>query len=152
MANLTQEQADKVRELVNSGAKLGDIQKFLNEKFGLNMTYMEVRFMVDDLDLTIKDAKSAPAPAPSPAEAEKPAAPAEPQEQQGGVTVEISPVQRPGAITGGKVTFSDGVSANWELDADGRLRLDGADPSYRPSQADVADFQEKLRTILSAQY
>ncbi len=138
---LSLEQKETVKQWINDGAKLVDVQKLLSEKFNIKMTYMDVRFLVDDLDLTMVDPKSE-----EPAQEAKQEAVEAPQQ---GVTVEINPVQRPGVITGGIVTFSDGVQANWELDADGRLHLGGTAPDYRPSQEDVMDFQEKLRTILS---
>lgn len=157
MAQLTNEQIAAVAELVNGGAKLGDVQKFLNEQFGISMTYMEVRFLVDDLDLTVKDPKveekkTEEAPATSGDTSAQPEQSAENASVQGGVTVEISPVQIPGTIVSGKVTFTDGVTSMWSLDANGRLQLEGAAPDYRPSQADIEDFQQKLQTILSGQY
>ena len=34
---------------------LSDIQKKINDDFGIVMTYMDVRFLVDDLDLDLID-------------------------------------------------------------------------------------------------
>ena len=34
---------------------LSDVQKKINSDFGIVMTYMDVRFLVDDLDLTLVD-------------------------------------------------------------------------------------------------
>ena len=117
---LSSEQKEAVKQWINDGAKLVDVQKLLSEKFNVKMTYMDVRFLVDDLDLTMRDPKTEAKEEakPEPAEAETP--------KQGGVTVEVNPVQRPGVLTGGNVTFSDGVQATWELDAEGRLHLGGA--------------------------
>lgn len=149
---LTQEQSDEIKKSLQGGANVGDIQKLLSEKFGINMTYMDVRFLLDDLNLELVDK-----PEPKKPEAEASASPAEvpaslkaPQAQLGGVQLELSPVMRPGMIAAGNVTFSDGVKASWEIDQDGRLRLDGAAPDYRPSDADLADFQTKLRSALGA--
>lgn len=140
---LSSEQKEAVKQWINDGAKLVDVQKLLSEKFNVKMTYMDVRFLVDDLDLTMRDPKTEAKEEakPEPAEPETP--------KQGGVTVEVNPVQRPGVLTGGNVTFSDGVQVTWELDAEGRLHLGGAAEDYRPSQEDIIDFQEKLRAILS---
>lgn len=140
---LSSEQKEAVKQWINDGAKLVDVQKLLSEKFNVKMTYMDVRFLVDDLDLTMRDPKTEAKEEakPEPAETETP--------KQGGVTVEVNPVQRLGILTGGNVTFSDGVQATWELDAEGRLHLGGAAEDYRPSQEDIIDFQEKLRAILS---
>ena len=133
--------------------KLVEVQKLLNEKFGINMTYMEVRFLVDDLDISMPDPSSAETSAaqPAAADAQEPAQqePAQQEPQAQGILVEVNPVQRPGVLTGGTVRFSDGVQATWELDAEGRLQLGGIAEDYRPSQDDIMDFQQKLRTILS---
>lgn len=150
MANeLSFEQKETVKTWINEGMKLVEVQKLLNEKFGINLTYMEVRFLVDDLDLTMPDPKPAET---SPAKGDVGAAQADsaqPEQPSQGVLVEVNPVQRPGVLTGGTVRFSDGVQATWELDAEGRLQLGGIADDYRPSQDDVMDFQQKLRTILS---
>ena len=45
----------KVGEWVAQGLKLSDIQNRLVSELGVTMTYMEVRFLVDDLKLTLKD-------------------------------------------------------------------------------------------------
>ena len=34
---------------------LSDVQKKINTDFGMVLTYMDVRFLVDDLDLTLVD-------------------------------------------------------------------------------------------------
>ena len=54
------------------GAKLSEIQTRLASEFGLKLTYMEVRFLVDDLKLTPKDPEPPKVAAPV-AEAAKPA-------------------------------------------------------------------------------
>jgi hypothetical protein len=52
---LTPEQKKTVSEWVASGDNLSAIQKKLSEQFKFSMTYMDVRFLVDDLNLAIKD-------------------------------------------------------------------------------------------------
>jgi hypothetical protein len=47
--NLDDTQKKKVTAWINEGLKLADIQKRLGTDFGLNVTYMEVRMLVDDL-------------------------------------------------------------------------------------------------------
>jgi len=50
--------ADQKRQIglwVNEGMGLSDIQKKINDDFGIVMTYMDVRFLVDDLDLDLID-------------------------------------------------------------------------------------------------
>ena len=52
---LTAEQQDRVRQWIADGLKLSDVQKRLETEFGLRPTYMEVRFLVDDLRVMPKD-------------------------------------------------------------------------------------------------
>lgn len=76
---LTPEQKQTVGTWVAAGDNLSAIQKKLNEQFKVSMTYMDVRFLVDDLNLELKD----PAPRVSadlskaaPAQPKAPSAPA----------------------------------------------------------------------------
>jgi hypothetical protein len=52
---LTPEQKQAVSEWVSAGDNLSAIQKKLTEQFKVSMTYMDVRFLVDDLNLALKD-------------------------------------------------------------------------------------------------
>ncbi|MDF9826384.1 hypothetical protein M2447_000465 [Ereboglobus sp. PH5-10] len=61
---LTTEQKTAVANWIAAGDTLADVQKKLAGQFNLTLTYMDVRFIVDDLDLTLKD--PAPPPVPSP--------------------------------------------------------------------------------------
>lgn len=142
---LTQEQSDEVKQWLSEGAKIGEVQKRLSEKFGINLTYMDVRFLIDDLNLEIVDKPDPKAQQPQ-GEALENSEVGQPQ--GGGVSIELSSVMRPGMIAAGSVVFSDGVKASWEIDQNGRLRLEGAPDAYRPSESDLMDFQNKLRDAL----
>ncbi len=73
---LTPEQIQAVGAWIAAGDNLSAVQKKLLEQFKITMTYRDVRFLVDDLDLALKDAapkvdasdvsKAPPAAAPSP--------------------------------------------------------------------------------------
>ena len=52
---LTPEQKQTVASWVAAGDNLSAIQKKLSEQFQVSMTFRDVRFLVDDLDLTLKD-------------------------------------------------------------------------------------------------
>jgi len=52
---LTPEQHTVVAGWVAAGDNLSTIQKKLRESFQLSLTYMDVRFLVDDLNLQLKD-------------------------------------------------------------------------------------------------
>lgn len=79
--SLTPEQKQTVAAWVAAGDNLSAIQKKLADTFKLSLTYRDVRFLVDDLDLTLKDAapkadtsdlsKAAPAAKPAAAAPEK---------------------------------------------------------------------------------
>ena len=51
---------------------------------------------------------------------------------------------RPGALVSGKVTFSDGMNADWYLDQTGRMGVVPQQQGYKPSAADVQQFQLAL--------
>jgi hypothetical protein len=149
---LTDAQRQQVAAWIAAGAKLSEIQSRLAAEFGLSLTYMDVRLLVDDLRLVPKDPEPAPpaalAPAPAiAAEADtaepQPAAPA-----AGGVSVMVDKLARPGAIVSGNVTFSDGQQADWYLDQMGRLGVVPKQQGYKPSPTDVQEFQLALQSEL----
>jgi len=151
--NLTEEQRQRVTAWILEGAKLSEIQNRLMTEFKLKLTYMEVRFLVDDLKLTPKDPeppKVAEPPAATPARlaAEKNPAPEETLPASG-VSVNVDQIARPGAIVSGKVTFSDGQKADWYLDQTGRLGVVPAQQGYKPSAADVQQFQTALQNEIA---
>lgn len=53
---LTPEQKQAVAQWVAAGDNLSAVQKKLSEEFKISMTYRDVRFLVDDLNLELKDA------------------------------------------------------------------------------------------------
>jgi hypothetical protein len=54
--SLTPEQKQAVASWVAAGDNLSAVQKKLSEQFQVSMTYRDVRFLVDDLNLELKDA------------------------------------------------------------------------------------------------
>lgn len=148
--NLTDEQRQRVTAWILQGAKLSEIQNRLLSEFNIKLTYMEVRFLVDDLKLTPKDPEppKSPEPETNPAEKKSPlkteSAPA-----PGGVSVSVDQIAKPGMIVSGKVTFSDGQKADWYLDQMGRLGVVPAQQGYKPSAADVQEFQTALQGELA---
>jgi hypothetical protein len=151
--NLTDAQRAKVAEWINAGAKMSEIQNRLLSELGLKLTYMEVRFLVDDLKLTPKDPEPPKVTAPPPEPAKKATAPLplspEPVPSLGGVNVTVDHIAKPGTIVSGKVTFSDGQTADWYLDQTGRLGVAPTITGYKPSAADVKDFQIILQSELA---
>jgi len=150
----TEEQKSKIREWVEEGCGLSEIQRRINNEFGISMTYMDVRFLILDLGLTIKDGSETEekeAAADTDSTEATPQNNEEPEsDRQGGVRVELDALMRPGAIVSGTVVFSDGVSAVWMLDQMGRLAIEPSQPGYKPGEADNAEFVAALKDALAA--
>lgn len=149
---LTQEQRSAVSEWVSEGIGLSDIQKKLSEEFGITMKFMDVRFLVIELGLDVKDKPSVPDPKAPAADSSEPelAETVEPDAVlTGGVSVSVDRVMKPGSLVSGTVRFSDGVSSDWALDQFGRIALQSDQPGYKPSQEDLQAFQEELREALA---
>ncbi len=53
--NLTPEQKQAVSQWVAAGDNLSTVQKKLADEFKMSLTYRDVRFLIDDLDLALKD-------------------------------------------------------------------------------------------------
>ena len=166
--NLDEAQRQRVTAWILQGAKLSEIQTKLAEEFGLRLTYMEARLLVDDLKLTPKDPEPPKGVAQIGNAPEKGAKPAEPQSRgcgaaaakisgdeaspppvTGNVSVSVDELVRPGAVVSGKVTFSDGQSADWYLDQMGRLGVAPKQQGYKPTAADVQQFQVALQHELA---
>ena len=140
---------------MNEGLTLSDIQKKITAELGVSMTYMDVRLLVDDLDLTLKE-KEQPKPAePAATDAALPGDAVEPTPVPTGlppetpaagssVRVSVDPIQRPGVLVGGSVTFSDGKTGKWQMDDYGQLGFVPPEAGYKPSPADVQQFQVTL--------
>jgi hypothetical protein len=160
--NLDEAQKRIVAGWIAEGLRLSDIQKRLASDLGVTLTYMEVRFLVDDLKLTPKDVeppKSAQLGGPQPNATSPGKAPTASQQTSpltgetphspGGVSLTVDEISRPGAVASGKVTFSDGKTAEWYLDQTGRLGLLPEQTGYRPSPRDVQQFQSELQNELA---
>lgn len=160
--NLDEGQRRQVAEWIEQGAKLSEVQTRISKEFGISMTYMDVRFLIDDLKLKPKDVQPAapvsiaaatqpagPAPAKAPASAPAPASTGNEQQIGGSVSVSVDQIARPGAVVSGRVTFSDGKGGAWLIDQMGRPGLIPDQQGYRPSQADIAEFQMQLQDELA---
>lgn len=157
--NLDEGQRRKVAEWIEQGSKLSEIQTRIAKEFGLSMTYMDVRFLIDDLKLKPKDiqpvapvtvgAAKPPGPAPAPNAPAAAPAPEQPEPSLAGVNVTVDHVARPGALVSGRVKFSDGKGAAWLIDQMGRPGLIPDEQGYRPSQQDISEFQVQLQEELA---
>jgi hypothetical protein len=169
---LTPEQMKAVSEWVAAGDSLYAVQKKLADHLKISMTYMDVRFLVDDLNLQLKDpAPKADAsdvskgPAPKP-EAEKKGFIEKAKEKLGlaggdadeadeapapsGVRVTVDKVNlNPNAMASGTVAFAGGVTGKWIVDLQGRPGIvEVSQPGYRPSAAEAQAFMQELSLAL----
>ena len=158
---LTIEQQKTVKKWVDEGAGLSQVQTRIKAEFGVSLTFLDTRMLVQELGANLKDKpepkKTAPAPAPKAHPGEDDLDDLEEEEPGtapadgligGKVTVSLDRIVRPGAVVSGDVTFSDGKTAKWLLDQTGRLALEGANPAYRPPTQDIQEFQTQLRALL----
>jgi hypothetical protein len=169
---LTPEQTKAVSEWVAAGDNLYTVQKKLADQLKISMTYMDVRFLVDDLNLQLKhatpkaDASDVGKAPPPPKDAEKKGFLDKAKEKLGlgkdepeaddeampgaGVRVTVDKVNlNPNAMASGTVTFPDGVTGKWMVDLQGRPGLtDVSKPGYRPSPADAQAFMQELSLAL----
>jgi hypothetical protein len=152
---MTDEQKQKAAAWIADGMKLSDIQNRIAEEFGVRLTYMDVRFLADDLKVMPKDPPEPVKPAPAEttttpasgdsADSASPiASPDEAPLTGGKVALTVDTLARAGTIVSGKVTFSDGKSAAWYLDQMGRLGVSPEEQGYRPPAGDVEEFQMQL--------
>jgi hypothetical protein len=173
--NLTPEQKKAVSEWIAAGDNLYTVQKKLADQFKVSMTYMDVRFMVDDLNLLLKD----PEPKADASDVGKAPAAKQGAEKKGfldkakeklglakeedaegveddyeaqapGVRITVDKVSiNPAAMASGTVAFPDGVTGRWIVDLQGRPGLvDVSKPGYRPSPADAQAFMQELSLAL----
>ena len=154
---LDDNQRQAVAKWIAEGAKLSEIQNRLAAEFSVKLTYMEARFLVDDLKLMPKDPEPpkvvAPPAAPvaattlttTPVPAGEIPVADEVLPPASNVVVSVDQITRPGALISGKVNFSDGQIADWYLDQSGRLGVVPKVAGYKPTPADVQQFQIVLQ-------
>lgn len=147
---LSEDQISSIKTWAEDGDSLADIQRRLNDEFGIKVTYLETRFLLEDLKIELKSE-----PVPEPEEDAEPEgeillddteASAGPEGDEALVTVDQ--VQRPGALVSGKVTFAGGKSASWYLDQMGRLGMDPESEEFEPNEAQMMSFQKELQAAI----
>lgn len=136
----SQEQIQQLQQWVKEIQSVSELQTRINEKFNTHLTYLEVRFLLDDLQLELKKKEIK-------VQEKQEQIPATQMEEA--VSLQVDPVTRPGMIFNGSVRFSDGQTASWGLDQLGRISLKPNQADYKPNQADIAQFQELLQQKLS---
>ena len=149
--SLSPEQISQIQAWADDGDGFPEIQKKLRDEFEVRITYLETRFLLEDLKIELK-----PAPEPEPEVIPEETGVSD-DESTGGdpaedgdatAKVSIDALLRPGAIISGKVDFGGGHVASWWLDQMGRLGMDPIADGFRPSEAQVLAFQEELRAVV----
>jgi len=155
--SLSDDQISTIKAWAESGDVLADIQKKLNDDMEVKVTYLETRFLLEDLKIELL-----PEPVPEPEAEEEPegasseadgeAIPGDPEsdkipaEDEAAVT--IDKLLRPGALVSGKVTFAGGNSAAWWLDQMGQLGMDPVGEEFKPNEAQMMSFQKELQAAI----
>lgn len=135
----TPEQNETIRQWIQAGESLSDVQKHIREAFGIAMTYLDVRLLVMELGATVKEKEKPKSEAPTAA-----AAPLETPAPAGGLSVSVDAVVIPGTLISGAVIFPDGNKARWFFDEYQRFGLEPDLPGYKPSPEDFKAFQQQL--------
>lgn len=148
--DLSEEQIEALRKWTAEGDQLADLQRKLKEQFSLNVTYMDMRFVVLDLGLEVQSQEE---PEPEKSADEESSVDGVAEEPlgaggTGGVSVTLDRITSPGSMVSGKVTFSDGEGGRWMIDQMGRPSLDPDTAGYQPTQDDLMSFQHELRKAL----
>ena len=165
--NLDEQQKQIVAAWIREGLSLSQIQTRIASELELRLTYMELRFLLDDLKLKPKDQEPAvsiaqnlplqvpaatgtpPEPGASGRKGSPVPAPQPTPGAGGQVSLTVDQVTRAGALVSGSVTFTDGNSAEWYLDQLGRLGVVPKQAGYKPSQPDLMAFQRELQNELA---
>lgn len=147
MQQFTDEQIQEIRKWMPEIHSISDLQTKINTAYQTHLTYLQTRFLMDDFNLQLT--QETPQKKANVNKEEALEGEYLPENSSNSVQVTVDPVTRPGFITHGHVTFSDGQTAEWSLDQMGRIGLNPAQKGYRPSAEDIALFQENLQQKLS---
>lgn len=161
--SLSDEQISQIQSWADGGDVLSDIQLKLAETFELKATYLETRFLLEDLKIELL-----PTPEPKKEEEEVPEevaeettgeseatpaadeAPAPAPTGDESATVTIDKVLRPEALISGRVVFNGGEAAAWWLDQMGRLGFEPDSKDFKPSEAQAMAFQKELQLAVQS--
>ncbi|MEM9281610.1 MAG: hypothetical protein AAGA96_07290 [Verrucomicrobiota bacterium] len=151
--SLSKDQIKTIQSWADGGDGLSEIQQKLGSELEVKVTYLETRFLLEDLKIELQ-----PEPEPEVEEetedveetAEADLAGEDPLGDPdslgaGSVSITMDTVQRPGAIVSGRATFAGGEGAAWWLDQMGRLGMDPDNKEFKPTESQLMDFQQELQ-------
>ncbi len=140
---LSPEQVRSIRDWAEEGLDLNAIQKRLHEDLGIKLTFMDTRFLLQDLDIQIRQ------PEPEP-QAEQPAelsgATAPPASLLGKTQVTVDEITPPHALMAGKILFRSGAQGVWDIDRTGRINWDAT--LGEPTADDLREFETELQSVI----
>ena len=119
---LSPEQIQSIRTWAEEGLDLNAIQKRLHEDLNIKLTFMDTRFLLQDLDIRISQ--------PEPVD-------------------EITP---PHALMAGKVLFKSGAQGAWDIDRTGRINWDVTlgEPTADDLREFETELQSVIRSRMGA--
>ncbi len=97
---LDDRQKNAVRKWAADGAGLSEIQRRIKDEFGISMTYMDVRFLMLDIDAVVKDKPEPKTPPPAPSAASADAGEAPRQDGEGALDDNLADGAAPAARNG----------------------------------------------------
>ena len=145
LTDLSNEQHEALITWLKDGFTLSNLQKKITETFSLHLTYMELRLLIDDLDINLEEHDVVK---PSNKVGVIDSCDTIETQSPGGVTIVVEKIARPGTMMSGQVTFSDGVNMEWQLDSVGQLGFISTDQTYQPPSEDMPIFQAKLNQAI----
>ena len=133
-------------ELLAEGVSLSEAQNKINEQLEHKLTFMDIRIIASTLDVDWK--KGDPHPVKTEEEKQDEEDAVSEDMAKSSTVVEISKLVRPGMALSGSVKFASGSTADWYIDATGRLGLENL-VGEKPTPEDIQQFQVELQKAVS---
>lgn len=135
---LTESQIETIKQWAAGGDDLNAIQKKLHEELNLKLTFMDTRFLLQDLEIALIE--------PEPVKEEVSEAPQAPASLIGQTQVSVDEITPPHALMSGKVMFKSGAQGVWSIDRSGRVNWE---PTMgEPTPDDMKEFEAQLQQII----
>ncbi len=140
---LSPEQIRFIRTWAEEGLDLNTIQKRLHEDLNIKLTFMDTRFLLQDLDIHIKQ----PEPEPEAKQPDEfPGTMPAPASLLGKTQVTVDEITPPHALMSGKVLFKSGAQGSWDIDRTGRINWDAT--IGEPTADDLREFETELQSVI----
>lgn len=137
---LSPEQIQSIRDWAEEGLDLNTIQKKLHDVLSLKLTFMDTRFLLQDLDINIKQEEPVAPPQEGATVTEAPAP------LLGKTQVTVGEITPPHALMAGKVLFRSGAQGVWDIDRTGRINWEPV--MGEPNADDLREFEVELQAVI----